>query len=72
MLVQERTDEEKAKSEGRLLQRQEKKQKKLQDLGIDYDFGDAAYVSCPFKTSLSCRNSSLEQKKSASAVSAAA
>ena len=43
--MQERTEEEQAKVEKRLLKRQEEKKRKLQAAGIDYDFGSVAYVS---------------------------
>jgi nucleolar protein 15 len=42
---QPRTEEEQSRAEDRLLRRQEEKKRKLEELGIDYDFGDAAYVS---------------------------
>jgi nucleolar protein 15 len=45
MLKQTRTDEEKSKAEDRLLRRQDAKKRKLAELGIDYDMGDAEYVS---------------------------
>jgi nucleolar protein 15 len=40
----ERTGEDRAKVEDRLLRRQNEKKRKLSVLGIDYDFGEAEYV----------------------------
>ncbi|EIW84101.1 RNA-binding domain-containing protein [Coniophora puteana RWD-64-598 SS2] len=38
-----RTDEEKDRAEKRLLKRQEERKRKLEEVGIKYEFGDAAY-----------------------------
>ena len=43
--LQERTDEEKKKVEGRLLKRQVQKKRKLEAAGIDYDLSKVGYVS---------------------------
>ena len=43
--MQERTDEEKKKVEGRLLKRQVQKKRKLEAAGIDYDLSKVGYVS---------------------------
>jgi hypothetical protein len=51
--LQPRTEEEQSRAEDRLLRRQEEKKRKLEELGIDYDFGDAAYVSILNTSSLS-------------------
>jgi hypothetical protein len=52
MLEQTRTDEEKSKAEDRLLRRQDAKKRKLAELGIDYDMGDAEYVSPPCRVQI--------------------
>ena len=43
--AQSRTEDEKAKAEKRLLKRQKEKKRKLEAVGIDYDFSKVGYVS---------------------------
>jgi len=44
IVSQLRTEEEKDRVDGRLLKRQERRKRKLKEIGIDYDFDMVAYV----------------------------
>jgi hypothetical protein len=68
---QERSDVEKAKVEKRLMKRQQKNKRRLEELGIEYDIDAVAYVG---SVSLSpcCRHSSCVATEKAKSIARAA